>query len=201
MEELKNVIAENIADLRKKRKLTQAELAEKLNYSDKAVSKWERGESVPDIAVLKSIADMFGVSVDYLLILDHKTTEENKKKESALGKRNRTLITLLAVMTVWLIATAVFAFLIKVTPDLKYEWMSFVYAVPCAAVVLLIFNCIWGERKSLKYLYISLIVWSFLASVYMTCLLFFNFNFWTLFVIGVPAQIIVLLWSGLKFRK
>lgn len=67
MEDLKRIIADNIAELRKAVPLTQAELAEKLNYSDKAVSKWERGESIPDVIVLKQIAGIFGVSVDYLL--------------------------------------------------------------------------------------------------------------------------------------
>ena len=61
MEELREIIAKNISDLRKKSGLTQIELAEKLNYSDKAVSKWERGDSVPDVGVLKQIADLFGV--------------------------------------------------------------------------------------------------------------------------------------------
>ena len=67
MEELKNIIANNLMALRKSNKLTQLELAEKLNYSDKAISKWERGESLPDVLLLKSLADMYGVSVDYLM--------------------------------------------------------------------------------------------------------------------------------------
>ena len=49
---LKTIIAKNIVLLRTGERLTQAELAERLNYSDKAVSKWERGESLPDIAVI-----------------------------------------------------------------------------------------------------------------------------------------------------
>ena len=64
---LKNRIGRNIASYRKQARLTQAGLAEKLNYSDKAVSKWERAESIPDITVLKAIADMFEVPLDYLV--------------------------------------------------------------------------------------------------------------------------------------
>ena len=71
MVDLKPVIAQNITALRQSHKMTQIELAEKLNYSDKAVSKWERGESIPDVIVLKTIADLFGVSLDYLLEEDH----------------------------------------------------------------------------------------------------------------------------------
>ena len=69
--DLKQTIAKNITALRQGRKMTQIELAEKLNYSDKAISKWERGESIPDVTVLKSIADLFGVTLDYLLQESH----------------------------------------------------------------------------------------------------------------------------------
>ena len=71
MEDLKKIIARNIVDLRRANNMTQLELAEKLNYTDKAVSKWERGESLPDISVLKTIADLFGVKIDYLVTVDH----------------------------------------------------------------------------------------------------------------------------------
>ena len=68
MEDLKLIIAKNISTLRKAAAMTQFELAEKLNYSDKAVSKWERGESLPDVSVLKAIADIFSVDKDFTVI-------------------------------------------------------------------------------------------------------------------------------------
>ena len=71
MEQLRAIIAANVSRLRLERGLTQQELANQLNYSDKAVSKWERGESAPDISVLARIAAIFGVTVDYL-ITDHR---------------------------------------------------------------------------------------------------------------------------------
>ena len=61
MEDLKVIFAQNLIALRKQMKLTQIELAEKINYSDKAVSKWERGESIPDVSVLMVIANLFNV--------------------------------------------------------------------------------------------------------------------------------------------
>ena len=67
MDDLRRVLAENISELRKSNNLTQAEFAERLNYSDKAVSKWERGDSLPDVIVLKTIADMYGVGLDDML--------------------------------------------------------------------------------------------------------------------------------------
>ena len=77
MDDLKSAFAKNVSDLRNINGMTQLELAEKLNYSDKAVSKWERGESIPDISVVMQIADIFGVSVDYLLSTEHTEDDEN----------------------------------------------------------------------------------------------------------------------------
>ena len=95
MSDLKQIVANNIIKLRKEKKLTQAEFANKLNYSDKAVSKWERAESTPDIIVLKQISDLFGISVDYLLN-EHTESEKlvvvDKKKKSKLRKSNLHII-------------------------------------------------------------------------------------------------------------
>jgi len=65
--ELKLITASNIINLRTAHGLTQAELGAKLNYSDKTISKWERGEAIPDAYVLTQIAELFGVTVDDLL--------------------------------------------------------------------------------------------------------------------------------------
>ena len=92
MNDLKGIIAKNIIDLRRQNGMTQAELAERLNYSDKAVSKWERGESVPDIAVLKSIADIFSVTVDFLITAEHQNVSLLMPKRNKLHSRNRKLI-------------------------------------------------------------------------------------------------------------
>lgn len=56
-----------ILELRKSHQMTQKELAERLNITDKAVSKWERGLSCPDISLLSSIAEIFGISTGELL--------------------------------------------------------------------------------------------------------------------------------------
>ena len=93
MEELKNVIADNLINLRKSNKLTQLELAEKLNYSDKAISKWERGESLPDIIILKQLAEMYGVSVDYILT-EHTEDEKSKYKTPRPELNNKLIITI-----------------------------------------------------------------------------------------------------------
>ncbi len=195
MEDLKNIIAKNIAELRIGRDMTQAELAEKLNYSDKAVSKWERAESLPDITVIKAIADLFEVTVDYLLTLDHTLEKKEIVKVSRRRKNNRGIITGISVVLVWLLATLVFFILVTATNSPK-SWLCFVYAVPSTMIVWLVFNTIWFNRRR-NFFIISLLMWSVLAALFLTLL---KFKVWLLFVVGVPGQIIILLWSGIKTR-
>lgn len=198
MDDIKKVIGHNITDLRKKAGWTQVELAAKLNYSDKAISKWERAESVPDVAILKEIADLFGMTVDYLLEGTHQksatiVTEETSKTK----KRNRLIITLLSVCLVFLIDTILFVILgLLPTTLTRSLWMIFVYSLPAALVVLLVFNSIWGKRR-VNFLIISLLVWSILLCVY---LMFLSHNISLIFIIGIPAQIILILWANLKFK-
>lgn len=201
MEKLKPIIAKNISDLRKNIGLTQIELAEKLNYTDKAVSKWERGDSVPDVAVLKSLADLFGVTVDYMLTEDHSevTVKQEKRKASHL------VISLLSVMLVWTVATLAYVILgvIPWTDEpLTKIWIVYVYAVPVSAIVLIIFNSIWGNRRR-NYLFISVLVWSIFIALFLTLWLLNagGNRLWMILLLGIPAQIIIILWSHLRVRK
>ncbi len=194
MTDYKRIIANNITELRKAVPLTQAELAEKLNYSDKAVSKWERGESIPDVVVLKSIADMFGVTVDYLL------EEVHPLKSTALSaphqlKKNRVLIASLSCALTFLIATVAFVSLLLAT-EISNAWLVYVYCLPVCSILLIVFNSIWG-RKKLNFFYITCLVWTLLASIYLTI---GDFGYWPIFLIGIPGQIIILLWSGIKAK-
>lgn len=200
MNDLKPIIAKNIIELRTAAGMTQIELAEKLNYTDKAVSKWERGESVPDVSVLLRIAELFGVTLDYLV---HPHERKRTISELATEKvRNRGLITGIGIVLVWLVATALYVSTDIASVPYIYRWLVFVWAVPVSAVVWLILNSIWFNKK-INYIIISLLVWSALASVYLTLLVYGIdvFNIWVLFILGIPAQIIILLWSGIKRRK
>ena len=75
--DMKRVIAKNMTELRLAKGMTQLQVAERLNYSDKAVSKWERAESIPDICILKEIADLYGVTLDYLVNEKHRLDLEH----------------------------------------------------------------------------------------------------------------------------
>ncbi len=201
MKELREIIANNISELRCEDGITQSKLAQVLNYSDKAVSKWERGESLPDVTVLKKIADYFGVTVDYLLTAEHQDYDEKRRNKSRATKRNNFIITGLAFFLVWFVATFLFVELNISLPDSQIpSWLVFIYAIPAAFTVLLIFNSIWGLRR-LNYLIISVMVWTLLLTVYMTLYYALGHNLWLIFILGIPAELIILLWSGFKKLK
>lgn len=200
MEDLKPIIAKNITNLRQSRKMTQIELAEQLNYSDKAISKWERGESVPDVSVLKSIADLFGVTVDYLLT-DGQTPSpaSGEGEHKDLRKHNHVVITALSILLVCFIATLVYVMMDMIFPGFRYRWVPFLYAVPVAMIVWLVFNSIWFNTRR-NYLIISILMWSVLVSLVVT-LTGLSLTAWQLLLLGIPGQIIILVWSRLGRRK
>lgn len=197
MEDVKPIIARNITALRQANKMTQIELAEKLNYSDKAVSKWERGESIPDVTVLKSIADLFGVKLDDLLREETLQTQEPEPQIPAYSHRNHKVVTTLSVLLVWLVATLCFVTLDIVCPEATAKWLSFVYGVPVTMIVWLVFNSIWFNRRR-NYLIISLLMWSCLACIFLT-LTAVGYPLWKFFLLGIPGQIAILVWS--RFQR
>ena len=192
MDELRRTIGRNILLLRTNAHLTQAEFASRLHYTDKAISKWERGDSVPDIAILKQIAELFGVTVDYLLCEHAESEKLPVAEDAAIKRRNHLLIALIAVIGVWFVAVFAFAVVFMVLHDAL--WQAFVCAVPVSLVVALVFNSVWGKRK-MNYLLISLLLWSFLLTLY---LLLLSKNLWALFLLGIPGQVCVLLCSYLR---
>ncbi len=186
MENLNIIIGKNLQILRKKNKLTQVQLAEQLNYSDKAVSKWEKGESLPPIEVFYKISKLYGVGIDSIVgeekIIPHKI-------ETSYMRRRYLHITLLSILAVWLVALILF-----VAFDIfahKNVWMCFAWAVPVSLIVGIVFDAIWDRGKILFWL-ISALVWSLLLC---TAVQFLNFNIWKILLIGIPLQIGVIIWS------
>lgn len=193
MNQVKETLPQNLTRLRSEHNFTQIEIAEKLNYTDKSVSKWERGEAIPPVDVLKDLADLYGVSLDYLVTGVENDTYD-RKYNSKTNNRNKIIIMLLAVSLVWIVATVLFSYGIIFAEQVF--WILFVAAVPFTFIVLLIFNCIWGKRKY-TFIIVSFLIWSALASIYLT-FLSFTYNLWAIFTIGVPLQIATILWSQLK---
>lgn len=197
---LKEIIAKNLTELRRKNAMTQAELAERLNYTDKAVSKWERAESIPDVVVLKQIATLFGVTVDYLLAAEHDENAPSGIIPKKPSRRAHVLITCISVLLVWLIATAVFVLIsISPTPS-QHLWLAFIYALPASAIVCLVLNSIWFNQK-INYLIISFLMWTILLSAHLSALVLFDYSMPLIYLLGAPGQVIILLWSRIRKNK
>ena len=189
-EKLKQRIGANIAAFRRHPGLTQAELAEKLNYTDKAVSKWERGESVPDVTTLVQVAELFSVTLDELT--GYTPTEPlSQEPVSVTRKVNKKVVQTLVSLLVWFVALLVYVTLASL--DISRSWVGFVYAVPANAIVLLILRSSW-RRFNWNMSMISAIVWGSLVSIHVSLLLFVDVNVWRLYLLGIPGQAAVCLW-------
>ncbi len=191
MNNIKSIIGANIVALRSASRMTQLTLAEKLCYSDKAVSKWERGESLPDITVIKQIADLFSVSVDYI-ISDHSNEEKpapvlqgESERYKKIRRTNRILITLLSLTGVFF--AGLLAFVLIWIIARKLFFLILLCCLPVSAVITLVFGSIWedhGKKRLANYLSITLLIWSLLL------ILFFVTDLtWQYFLLGVPTQI------------
>ena len=197
-EKIKGQIGANIAERRKAAGMTQAGLAEKINYSDKAVSKWERGDSLPDVVMLKTIADLYGLRVDDLLTEDGvasalaEAAGREKKRDAYLMQKM--LIAAMWVTMVWVVAVVVFLY--SQFSIGKMYWMAFVWAVPVSFAVAFLFSRHWKGEAVLQCVFASLFVWSMITAFYFQYL---EYNIWAVFFVGVPVQIALIL--GAKLRR
>ena len=205
-EQLKAMLGANIVSYRKQRGLTQAGLAEKLNYSDKAVSKWERGESMPDVLTLMQLSELFGVSVNDLLSDPNRLPEQTGavvgKMEKAVEKTlkrkaDKQSILGLSSLLVWFVA--LLSFVVISSLGIEKSWVAFFYAIPADAIVRLSLLSAWHDFRWNKTL-VSVIMWGTLLSIYMSLLLFAGLNIWKLFLLGIPGQLAIFLWFRM-FRK
>lgn len=186
-------IAKNIAYLRKANNLTQIDLANKLNYSDKAVSKWERGDSVPDITMLSNIADVFNVDVDYL-IKEHSEQELNRSQNNKQVFVRNLLIMILECVAVFLIATTVFAICYFTNENnAKTMWVSFVGATPLCSLIVFLYahkNHYW----LMQLISLSLILWTLLTTIFCIFLVSkLGAIIWMIYLIGAPIQAVICL--------
>lgn len=190
--ELKSIVAKNLVDLRKNAGFTQIEIAEKLNYSDKAVSKWERGESLPDVETIKKLADLYSVSVDAILREQKDITKRIHKY--ALTPSQRMLIILISVGLVWAVATTVFSVLCWVDVDNLLASYSFILALPVTFIVIIVFNSMWG-KVWINLLAASALLWTTALCVYLLISLSYR---WLCFIVPIPLQVVLIFFYGLK---
>ena len=182
-------MAGNLTFYRENAGMTQLELAEKLNYSDKSVSKWERGEGVPGIYVLTQIAALYGITVNDLL-------SELPQKPKRSNKYNRFIITMLSFGLVWLVATLQFIIFRIVAPSFP-GWYFFLYAIPANAVVSIVFTCLWWNKIT-RFLSVSALIWSSFVCLISSVPLE-NMNLF--YIIAGILQLMTILWFMLRKKK
>lgn len=195
MQDVKVVFAQNLISLRKQMKLTQIELAEKINYSDKAVSKWERGESIPDVTVLMTIASLFGVTIDFL-VTEHAEPEvvaEQTSYAKAVKKRNRLLVAAITFFAIAALETVVFATLQSVFGTLGENLLyCYVYPIPAAAIVAIVFTSLWA-RPSLRFWSVTLLIVSLILDAFLIPWQVAGTFFPWVFLIIIPAELVTML--------
>lgn len=181
------VFASNLIRLRTDAGMTQAQLAEKINYSDKSVSKWERAEALPDVLVVKSMADLFGVTVDFMLTSHDQWVPVPTKTSVSTGT-----ITTVVQLGIWTAAVLLFIIFWKLGMHL---WIIFAATLPISLITLLVLNSVWG-RKRYHVATVSALVVSILLLLY---LIFIKDNVWELVFLAVPAVLIV--WFSFRIRR
>lgn len=208
-QDLTRLLATNIATRRKGAGMTQAELAEVLGYSDKTVSKWERGEGLPDVLCLKRMADTFGVKMDDLLsdpdaapqtVPETETCDEVPAEgEMSLSQTettgdmvNHKAVSAIAIIGVWMLAALVFLIGYFCHKNLYLSWGI---AVPVSGLLTVIFNGLWGQRRyafwTCSYFVVGLL--------FLICLLLHRYHVWMLMWLAVPAVVIV--WLSCRVGK
>lgn len=196
--ELNEIISHNLIELRKKNKLTQMELAEKLNFSNKSISKWESGEAVPSVEVLQKMATLYNVKLDYFVNITHdesdvKHEEEKKPKHTNRYIYNRLTISLLCICVVWIVATYMFV----ISPTLfAPTFLPFVWSLPLSFLMAVIFNSIWGKPEH-TFWYLSFLNWTLITSLFFTIPNYF----WQIYFLGIPIQIVILLCANLVLNN
>lgn len=192
-EKIRENFSHNLACYRRDLGLTQLELAEKLNYSDKSVSKWERGEGLPDLYIIKCIADLFGVTVDDMI--------GEKKIKRPIPHRNKIIITALSVGVVWFVATVLF-FVFSISIPSFPSWHFYIYALPISSIVATVFACLWWN-KFFKFLSVSAIIWSVVSCIYII-ITYFTHGVQSLnliFAVAGVFEILTLFWFLMKRAK
>lgn len=186
--DIKQIIAKNLANLRKNKKITQTELAEQFGYSDKAISKWENGDTLPDIQTLYQLCEFYNVTLDFLV--SEQSFDEKIKYINHLNKRviiNNSLIELLYCSFVWILAVIIYVYLYTFS-EINY-WQIFIWALPATTIVMLLFTKVW-KQKLYTFIVRSLFFWTLVTACYIQ---FIEYNIWPLFFLMIPIQVALIL--------
>ena len=205
IEELTSTIAKNITTYRKKKGLTQLQLAELISYSDKAISKWEKGLAIPDVFVLSQLSEIFEVTLDELTseYKEKKQPQVNKDNEYIKKKNNinKVVITILSSILVWFVFIITYVLLELTNPNTLPTWLLFIYALPVMFIVQIVFAKLWGKRW-MRFITITGLTWTLTLSIHLTILESINLsNSYLLYLIAAAFQVLVIFWYFLKRKK
>lgn len=194
MEDLKDIIAKNLVELRSRAHFTQLELAEKINYTDKAVSKWERGEAIPDLRVLIRLAELYNIKVDDIVTPNIGRKIRPKMKTWV----KRLLITLLTMGLVWFIATVIYMIFFFIPSTAEFAWLSFIVAPFVCSIPLIVFSAKWGNWIT-DTAASSMLVWALalIAHIFVNALTAFDKMFFIYIVAGV-FEVLIIWWFMLR---
>lgn len=195
MKDVKSIVAKNLTMLRKNKGLTQVELAEMLNYSDKAVSRWEHGETLPDINVLYELCDFYGITMNDLVDENCQVAEIDAQAENN-ARKYRIWLGILTASVVWLFATVMFVYS-QIASKSGY-WIAFIWAIP-VSFLFLQYLCRNVFNWIVKFVLTSISIWATITGMYLHMLVTYQVNLWMVYIIGVPVQALVFLWQ--KMRK
>ena len=195
---LREKIARNLVYYRKLNGYTQADIAQKINYSDKSVSKWERGEGVPDVFVLTQLAELYQIPVGELMGVEGDPAIVPLSGQA----RTRHYVLILSVAIVWLVATVAYSLLCMLKPEGPHWWLAFVYAIPATGVVLTVLANVWNYTYRTRLIVSSFIVWGVALSLHLT--FSHAINIWLIYIIAAVFQFVWIFWHkliGHLFRR
>ena len=196
MANVKEMVRTNLIKLRKEHKLTQMELAERIGYSDKAISRWETGEVNPDIETLDKLADLYGVHVS-VFFSEYDTKEYKAKsfRENQLGRK--IAVWILMVAALWYIGIMIFIYSSTFKVDSSRNWLIYIWLLPITFGVSFLFNKKWGN-DIFGIIFSSLLCWSLLTAIYLQ---FLKYNVYLLFISGAPIQVSIFLLAYMRMKK
>jgi transcriptional regulator with XRE-family HTH domain len=196
--ETKDIIAGNIIGLRKKKGLTQAELAAQLGFTDKAISKWERGLSLPDAPTLQELATFFGVDVNFLFTA-HVYDPLDKESEQKL-RRKEIWIKAIYIGSLFLIFVILSAILLSAIADIYDETAkirAYLFILPGLAFLALLINVAFGHNGRMNLILSSLLTWALADALYY----FLGHRLVLIFAIAAVIQIAIVLFPKLSTPK
>ncbi len=192
MKDIREIVCSNLVKIRKQHNLTQVELSNKINYSDNAISRWEKGDVLPSLETLQTLASFYGVQLSFFI------EEHPDEQTKLLNSKKRVLywgIMSCAILAVWTICSL--AFLLLYNYKGEYYYMAFVWGVPLSALVARSIVKYYFKNK-LSLLTNSICVWTTLSAIYFQWL---ELNLWQVFLIGMPIQIMLILITVSKRLK